>query len=113
MTGRVYQSSSYLNAKSTTGMRTRVEDASSTSGMRPICIRDCPFLCEIGLSRFRGRESLYPVSDRFGESTTVSLRDFGLDWPQFDILSDLMGAKATGIPLPEEAESDVFEKILS
>jgi len=101
MSRRAHQSSSYLNAKSTTGTQLRVEDASSTSGMCPICLRDCPFLCEIGLSTFRGREALYPMPNRFGESTAGALKDFGLDWSHFNILSDLIGAK--GI----EPDSDI------
>ena len=59
MPRRVLQNSSYLNAKSTTRTITRVEDVSSTSGMCPLCIRECLFLCEISLSAFRGREALY------------------------------------------------------
>lgn len=69
MTERVHKNSSYLNGKSTTGTQTRVKDTSPTSGMCPICIRDCPFLCEISLSAFRGREALYPEPVQFGYST--------------------------------------------
>jgi len=101
MPRRVLQNSSYLNAKSTTRTVTRVEDVSSTSGMCPLCIRECPFLCEISLSAFRGREALYPVPEQFGASTASALKDYGLDWSHFNILSALMGAK--GI----EANSDV------
>jgi hypothetical protein len=85
MTERVHKNSSYLNGKSTTGTQTRVKDTSPTSGMCPICIRDCPFLCEISLSAFRGREALYPEPVQFGYSTAGALKDFGLDWSHFNI----------------------------
>jgi len=93
--------SSYLNGKSTTGTHTRVRDVSCTSGMCPICIRECPFLCEISLSAFRGREALYPEPEQYGFSTAGALKDFGLDWSHFNILSAFLGAK--GI----DADSDV------
>lgn len=101
MPERVSRSSSYLNAKSTTNTNTRVRDVSSISGMCPICIRDCPFICEISLSAFRGREALYPDPNQFGQSTAGGLKDFGLDWSHFNIHSGLLGAE--GI----EANSDV------
>jgi hypothetical protein len=89
MPERVHKNSSYLNAKSTTGTITRVKDTSPTSGMCPICIRDCPFLCEISLSAFRGRETLYPEPLQFGYSTAGALKDFGLDWSHFNIQARL------------------------
>jgi len=92
MTERVHKNSSYLNAKSTTGTQTRVKDTSPTSGMCPICIRDCPFLCEISLSAFRGREALYPEPVQFGYSTAGALKDFGLDWSNFNIQAGLFEA---------------------
>ncbi|MGQ9514910.1 MAG: glutamate synthase-related protein [Thermoproteota archaeon] len=88
---RVAHNSSYLNAISTTGTATRVKDVSPTSGMCPICIRDCTAICEIGLSAFRGREALYPRLDKFGQSTAASLKDYFLDWSHITILSDLLG----------------------
>jgi hypothetical protein len=69
--------------------------------MCPICIRDCPFLCEISLSAFRGREALYPEPVQFGFSTAGALKDFGLDWSHFNIQSSLF--EVHGI----EADSDV------
>jgi hypothetical protein len=92
MTERVHKNSSYLNGKSTTGTQTRVKDTSPTSGMCPICIRDCPFLCEISLSAFRGREALYPEPVQFGHSTAGALKDFGLDWSNFNIQAGLFEA---------------------
>lgn len=101
MAERVHKNSSYLNAKSTCGTQTRVKDVSPTSGMCPMCIRDCPFLCEVGLSTFRGREALYPEPIQFGYSTASALKDFRLDWSDFNILSSLF--KVEGI----KADSDV------
>ena len=101
MTERIFRNSSYLNGKSTTGTTTRVKDTSPTSGMCPICIRDCPIMCEIGLSAFRGREALYPEPVQFGYSTAGALKDFGLDWSHFNIQASLF--EAHGI----EENSDV------
>ena len=93
MTERVTRNSAYLNGQSTTGTRTRVRDVSPTSGMCPICIKDCPFLCEISLSAFRGREVLYPMPSQFGHSTSGSLKDYGIDWSHFNIMARLRGAE--------------------
>lgn len=92
MTERVHKNSAYLNGKSTCGTQTRVKDTSPTSGMCPICIRDCPFLCEISMSAFRGREALYPEPVQFGSSTAGALKDFGLDWSHFNIQASLFDA---------------------
>jgi hypothetical protein len=92
MSERVHKNSAYLNGKSTTGTQTRVRDTSPTSGMCPICIRDCPFLCEISMSAFRGREALYPEPVQFGSSTAGALKDFGLDWSHFNIQASLFDA---------------------
>jgi hypothetical protein len=79
MTERVTKNSAYLNGKSTVGTTTRIKDVSPTSGMCPLCIRDCSVLCEISLSAFRGREALYPDPTYFGFSTAAALKDFRLD----------------------------------
>ncbi|MEM2917218.1 MAG: glutamate synthase-related protein [Candidatus Bathyarchaeia archaeon] len=107
MSERVHYNSAYLNGKSTTGTTTRVKDTSPTSGMCPLCIRDCPVLCEIGLSSFRGREALYPEPVQFGFSTAGALKDFGLDWSHFNIQSSVF--EVHGI----EPNSDVaiFENV--
>lgn len=84
--------SSYLNAKSTTGTSLRVRDASASSGMCPICIYECATICQIGLAALRGREALYPMPKYFGFSTASALKDFGLDWSHFNLLSTVRGA---------------------
>jgi len=61
--------------------------------MCPICIDDCPILCEIGLAALRGREALYPDPLRFGHSTAAALKDFRLDWSDFNIHASLIGAE--------------------
>ncbi|MCX8204997.1 MAG: glutamate synthase-related protein [Candidatus Nezhaarchaeota archaeon] len=78
---------------STTSTRSRVEDLCPSSGMCPLCIRECPFLCEISLASFRGREALYPDPLYFGRSTAASLKDYWLDWSHFNILSRLLYVK--------------------
>ncbi|RLI30198.1 MAG: FMN-binding glutamate synthase family protein [Candidatus Hecatellales archaeon] len=61
--------------------------------MCPICIYDCPVLCQIGLSAFRGREAIYPMPKYFGYSTAGSLKDYGLDWSHINIQAALLGAE--------------------
>jgi len=102
MPERVYRNSAYLNGKSTCGTTTRVKDVSPTSGMCPICIRDCPTLCEISLSAFRGREALYPEPREFGTSTAGALKDFGLDWSHINIQSSLFNVEGIE-PDPDRA----------
>lgn len=80
------------NARSTTGTQVRTKDVSCLSGMCAICIHDCPVLCEIGKSAFRGREVLYPLPEQFGVSTTASNKDYFLDWSHFQIEVRLQGA---------------------
>ncbi|MDY6930811.1 MAG: glutamate synthase-related protein [Halobacteriota archaeon] len=91
----------YANARSTTSTTTRKRDVNPTSGMCPICIKDCTVLCEVGKSAFRSREVLYPEPEEFGYSTASSNKDYDIDWSHFQILTDVIGAK--GI----EANSDV------
>jgi hypothetical protein len=93
MSERVHKNSSYLNGKSTVGTMTRVKDTSAISGMCPICIHDCPVLCEISLSAFRGREALYPEPAQYGTSTAAALKDYGLDWSHFNIQTSLFEAQ--------------------
>lgn len=104
---RVREDSSYLNSMSTTDSRTRVQDVSPTSGMCPICIEECPVLCEISLSAFRGRETLYPVPEEFGTSTAASLKNYGLDWSDLNILSRLRGAKG----IEEDPDKALFHRV--
>jgi isopentenyl diphosphate isomerase/L-lactate dehydrogenase-like FMN-dependent dehydrogenase len=100
-------SSSNLNARSTTGTAVRVRDVSPVSGMCPICIRSCPFLCEIGKSSFRGREVLYPEPEEFGQSTAGSNKDYLLDWSHFQILPSLLGARG----VPEDPDVALFPNV--
>ena len=107
MTERVFKNSSYLNGKSTTGTTTRVKDTSPTSGMCPICIRDCPVMCEISLSAFRGREAIYPEPVQFGYSTAGALKDFGLDWSHFNIQAGLFEA----VGIEENSDLALFPNV--
>ncbi len=81
------------NSRSTTGTATRYKDVSPISGMCPICEEECPILCEIGKSTFRGREVLYPKAESFGISTQASNKDYYLDWSHLQIMVDVQGAK--------------------
>ncbi|MEM3173347.1 MAG: glutamate synthase-related protein [Candidatus Bathyarchaeia archaeon] len=92
---------------STTGTRTRVEDTCPSSGLCPLCIKECPFICEVSLSAFRGREALYPDPSMFGKSTAGSLKDYGLDWSHFNIKARLLGAKG----IDENSDVAVFPNV--
>lgn len=102
---RVQWNSAFQNGMCLTGTQTRVRDVSPQSGMCALCIRDCPFLCEVGLSAFRGREVLYPMPDYFGRSTAASLKDYRLDWSDFQIMAELIGAKG----IPPDPDLAIFE----
>ena len=104
---RVQKNSSYLNGKSTTGTNTRVKDTSCVSGMCPICIHDCPVLCEISLSAFRGREALYPEPGQFGSSTAASLKDYRLDWSHFNIQGSVFTVKG----IAEDPDIAIFQNV--
>jgi hypothetical protein len=107
MSERVHKNSSYLNGKSTVGTMTRVKDTSTVSGMCPICIHDCPVLCEISLSAFRGREALYPEPAQFGTSTAAALKDYGLDWSHFNIQAGLLEAQG----IQESSDVAIFPNV--
>ncbi|MFX1258113.1 MAG: glutamate synthase-related protein [Promethearchaeota archaeon] len=83
---------------SMTGTRTRVED-SCESGLCPICIADCPVMCEVSKSALRGREVLYPSREHFGNSTAGTPKDFGFSYGDFQIQFEVRGAQ--GI-IPDE-----------
>jgi hypothetical protein len=86
---------------------TRVKDTSAISGMCPICIHDCPVLCEISLSAFRGREALYPEPVQFGTSTAAALKDYGLDWSHFNIQAGLFEAQG----IKESSDVAIFPNV--
>jgi hypothetical protein len=101
---RVQKNSSYLNGKSTVGTTTRVKDTSTVSGMCPICIHDCPVMCEISLSAFRGREALYPDPSQYGTSTAGSLKNYDLDWSHFNIQASVFEVRG----IEESSEVAIF-----
>jgi hypothetical protein len=107
MSERVQKNSSYLNGKSTVGTMTRVKDTSTVSGMCPICIHDCPIMCEISLSAFRGREALYPEPAQYGTSTAGSLKDYGLDWSHFNIQASVFDVHG----IRESSEVAIFPNV--
>ncbi|MGD6810020.1 MAG: glutamate synthase-related protein [Candidatus Bathyarchaeia archaeon] len=107
MSERVHKNGSYLNGKSTSGTNTRVKDTSTISGMCPICIHDCPILCEISLSAFRGREALYPQPNQFGTSTAGAQKNFGLDWSHFSIQAGLFEAQG----IPKASQEAIFPNV--
>ncbi|MEM3019680.1 MAG: glutamate synthase-related protein [Candidatus Bathyarchaeia archaeon] len=94
--------SKYLNSKPTNWTSVRVKDTSAVSGMCPLCIEECPFVCEISLSAFRGRESLYPPPFLFGLSTAGAMKNYGLDWSHFNFHCEVRGAEGIE-PDPDKA----------
>jgi isopentenyl diphosphate isomerase/L-lactate dehydrogenase-like FMN-dependent dehydrogenase len=104
---QIHRNSSYLNSMSTTRTRTRVEDVCPTSGLCPICVKECPVLCEVSLSAFRGREALYPDPSMFGNSTAGALKDYGLDWSHFNIQARLLGA----FGIKEDSDLAIFPNV--
>jgi len=85
--------SKYLGSKPTTWTTVRVKDPAAVSGICPLCIKECPFICEVALSAFRGREALYPAPFLFGLSTAGAIKDYGLDWSHFNFHCEVRGAK--------------------
>lgn len=94
--------SRYLNSKATSWTNVRVKDPAPTSGMCPLCIEECPFICEISLSAFRGREALYPAPFLFGLSTAGAVKNYGLDWSHFNFHCEVRGAEGIE-PDPDKA----------
>ncbi|MEX2682570.1 MAG: glutamate synthase-related protein [Candidatus Sigynarchaeota archaeon] len=85
------------------GTRTRVED-SCESGLCPICIADCPVFCEVSKSALRGRETLYPLREYFGDSTAGTPKDYGLSFGDFQIQFEVRGAKG----IDEDMDKAIF-----
>ena len=87
------------------------------SGMCPICISDCQFPCEVGLSAIRGREVLYPQPAYFGKSTAASEKNYGLWYSDFQLMTrfgqydkeikDIIGA----IGIEEDSYEAIFPKV--
>jgi glutamate synthase domain-containing protein 2 len=61
----------------------------------------------VGLSAFRGREALYPEPVQFGYSTASALKDFRLDWSDFNIQSSVF--KVEGIET--DADKTMFQNV--
>lgn len=88
------------------GTRTRVED-SCESGLCPICIADCPVFCEVSKAALRGRETLYPLREHFGNSTAGTPKDFGLSYADFQIQFEVRGAKG----IEEDMDQAIFPNV--
>lgn len=88
-----------INASVSTNSKNRTPGSVSPfSGMCSTCSGDCPGMCEVGKSAFRGREMLYPQP--FGNTTFASEKDYPVDLSHFNIMGTAVGAY--GI----EADSD-------
>ncbi|MBS7609666.1 FMN-binding glutamate synthase family protein [Candidatus Bathyarchaeota archaeon] len=94
--------SKYLNSKPTNWTSVRVKEPAAISGMCPLCIEECPFVCDISLSALRGREALYPPPFLFGLSTAGAMKNHGLDWSHFNFHCEVRGAEGIE-PNPDRA----------
>ena len=74
------------------GSKTRSRDLCE-SGLCPICIADCPIFCEVSKAALRGRETLYPQREYYGNSTAGSPKDFGFSYGDFQIQFEVRGAQ--------------------
>jgi len=98
-----------LGWSSATGTRIRFSADPMPTGICSICVEECPVLCEISKSALRGREVLYPRADLFGKSVIASNKDYGLDWSDIQIMSEVRKEKTFGIePDPDKA---IFENV--
>ncbi|MHA1682834.1 MAG: glutamate synthase-related protein [Promethearchaeota archaeon] len=88
------------------GTRTRVED-SCESGLCPICIADCPVFCEVSKAALRGRETLYPLREYFGDSTAGTPKDFGVSYSDFQIQFEVRGAQG----IEEDMDKTIFPNV--
>ncbi len=88
------------------GTRTRVED-SCESGLCPICIADCSVFCEVSKAALRGRETIYPLREQFGNSTAGTPKDFGLSFGDFQIMFEVRGAKG----IEEDMDKTIFPNV--
>jgi len=75
--------------------------------MCPLCIHDCPIMCEISLSAFRGREALYPEPAQYGTSTAGSLKNYGLDWSHFNLQASVFEVQG----IEENSEKAIFPNV--
>lgn len=94
------------NASAATRSKNRTpNDRTPASGMCSVCVDDCPGLCEIGKSAFRGSENLYPQP--FGIITAGADKEYPVDFSHINIMGTAVGAR--GI----EANSDkaIFENV--
>ena len=98
---------SSIGHSSPTGTRLRFAMDPMPTGICPICVEECPILCEVSKSALRGREALYPRSDLFGKSVIASNKYYGIDWADIQMMSELRAEKIFGIePDPDKA---IFE----
>lgn len=102
-------SEKYGNRKPTNETSTRVplDEVSPFSGLCPLCIKDCPVPCEVGMSAIRGKELVYPSTEWFGWSTAASNKDYGLDWSHFNIQAEVRGAKG----IAEDSDVAIFPNV--
>jgi len=86
------------NANEATGTFNRSRSVVPMSGICTRCVDGCKGNCEIWLSSFRGRETLYPGP--YGEVTVGADKDYPVDYSHLNIQGYAVGAEG----LPEGVE---------
>lgn len=82
------------NANEAVGTSNRSRDVVPLSGICTRCLDGCKGACDIWLSSFRGRETLYPGP--FGEITAGADKNYPIDYSHLNIQGYAFGAK--GLP---------------
>ena len=99
-----------INASSTTNTKNRTPGSVSPfSGMCSTCKGDCPGLCEVGRSAYRGREVIYPQP--FGDTTFASEKDYPVDLSHFNIMGTALGAMGVDATSDEAVFNNVNTEV--
>lgn len=94
------------NASAATRSKNRTpNDRTPASGMCSVCVDDCPGLCEIGKSSFRGSENLYPQP--FGTITAGADKEYPVDFSHLNIMGTAVGA----VGIEADSERAIFENV--
>lgn len=75
------------------------------SGLCATCSRECPGLCEVGKSAYRGKEVLYPQP--FGAITAGSEKDYPIDYSHFNVMGTAVGA----LGVQEDSDIAIFPNV--
>lgn len=80
------------DSRSVSAQKRREYNAMLFTGICPICQDDCPGLCEIGTSSYRGWEALYPPAT--GSVISSSIKQYPVDYSDLNIQGTCAGTPA-------------------